>query len=118
MLTLNSSLSQGIRGGTALADASRLCGAMRRLNESTESYRVEVTPAAWSQIGSVPQDVFRRIQARLMVIAELAGVDQRLTHSIHSPMQVVVEDFVADYSVDPQTRAVTLWQVRRYPEAK
>jgi hypothetical protein len=93
--------------------------AMRRLNENTESYRIEVTPAAWSQIGSVPQDVFRRIQTRLMVVAELAGIDQRLTHSLHSPMQVVVAGFVAVYSVDPQARAVTLGQVRRcHPEAQ
>lgn len=94
---------RGPRGPTSTGGSSHLLGSyVRRL---TVRYRVEISPLAWTQLGSVPTDVFREIRSKLE-----AQTDQPDVPS--GPVELTVGRFVAVITVDKVAQKVTLSEVR------
>lgn len=84
---------------------------MRRLKNS-RAYRVEVAPAVWRDVGSVPGDHFKRMQAELENVAQLIG----LSGGVRDPdklHRVRVDEYEGVYEVDPVRQTVRLMSVHR-----
>lgn len=76
---------------------------------------MEIAPAVWRDIGQVPGEAFKRMQAELENIAELASVsvdvEQGRTRSVLH--RVHVDAFEGIYEVDPDRGVVRLVSVHR-----
>ena len=86
---------------------------MRRLR-STKAFRVEVAPAVWRELGLVPGDHFKRMQAELENVAQLVALSG--TPRPQQPLRAVrVDDYEGIYEVDPERQLVRLVSVFRSP---
>lgn len=91
---------------------------MRRLG-NRRAFRVEIAPAVWRDLGQVPSDAFKRMQAELENIAELSSVSAALDrpaveHSRGTLHRLQVEAFEGIYEVDPDRAVVRLVSVHRH----
>lgn len=87
---------------------------MRRLKQ-TRAFRVEVAPAVWRDLGAVPGDYFKRMQAELENVAQLvalSGVATRAKAPLH---RLRVDDYEGVYEIDPDRGVVRLMSVYRAP---
>lgn len=87
---------------------------MRRLKQ-VRSYRVEVAPAVWRELGAVPGDHFKRMRAELENVAQLVS----LSGGAHGPKPPVhrlrVDDHEGVYEIDADRGVVRLLSVYRAP---
>lgn len=91
--------------------------AMRRLGIK-RSFRVEIAPAVWRDLGQVPSDAFKRMQAELENIAELSSVcvaaDRPTGENPRGTLhRLQVDAFEGIYEVDPERAVVRLVSVHR-----
>ncbi len=83
---------------------------MRQLRNDILSVRIATT--AWRQLGVVPSETFSRIKTELYALAETPS--RIPANTVTGPavaLYFTVDDFVAMYSVDPETRLITLLEV-------
>lgn len=91
---------------------------MRQLRNENLSVRIATT--AWRQLGTVPSETFTRIKDRLYELAEGSPAQAQPNQVQGAPLAAyfTVDDFVAMYSVDAESKLITLLEVaRRLPEA-
>jgi mRNA-degrading endonuclease RelE of RelBE toxin-antitoxin system len=89
---------------------------MRRITQ--KKFRVEIAPAVWREIGAVPGEAFKRMQAELENIAELAAASPSTAHGrtrnvLH---RVRVDGYEGIYEVDADremVRLVSVYAVRK-----
>lgn len=78
---------------------------------SRRGYRIEISPQAWQQIGTLPSDVFNRIQQGLEEVA--AQPDGRSESDAARPEVLEADGYFARYEVDGEARSVMLLDVTR-----
>jgi hypothetical protein len=86
---------------------------------SRSPYTIEISPAAWSQLGALPRGAYLRIQstlheAALRSITGAPAVEGRNT-VLESGFSFDSEEYAARYDVDPETRRIILREVVRRP---
>ncbi len=73
---------------------------------------VRIATTAWRQLGVVPSETFARIKSELYALAETPSrIPTNTVIGSSVALYFTVDDFVAMYSVDPETRLITLQEV-------
>src|SRR5438045_989646 len=92
---------------------------MRRLDQSEHGFRVEISAAAWSHVGSLPSIAFEAIRNELQAVAQAAGQETELSaaETAGDPSGAVrclrVDRFIAVYQIDRAMRTVVLLEIAR-----
>ena len=94
---------------------------MRRSEAPPLLYSVEISPAAWSQLGYLSVETYRRIREELDAVAAALtprrerAVPQAVPGQGTAPARptVVVDDVLALYEVDSARRRIVLVEVAR-----
>lgn len=80
-------------------------------NLAQDSFRIEISPTAWSRLGLVPQPAFAKMQRHLLELAQAAASSgQGRAKNV-----IALEGYVAHVSVDPFSGVITLEDVTAEP---
>lgn len=88
---------------------------MRRVHDSFEPYKVELSSSAWLRIGSLEQTLFERARAALELVAVGVALDELMLRNVHdpgTPAQTVVAGFELTYRPHRDSRTIEVLDLR------
>lgn len=86
---------------------------MRSLQPS-RAYRLEIAPGVWRDLGAVPGEHFKRMQAELENVAELVAYRRTPPDPSRPLHKLRVGAFEGIYEVDPERRVLRLMSVHPF----